>query len=265
MRRSLIPDQRRLIVDQRAAREGFGVARAADRIGRRSHRRLVARAGRDRVCRARGRARTFALDLALDARAPVLLQGDAGVSRKGPDPLDASFYYSQPQLAVSGSVSIGERTRVRQRRRLARSRMVEPLPGARCRRMGLDRHQSRRRGRSDGVSHPRRAGVPRRGPAARIAMRRARRTSSRRPMSRSPPSAAGDRRAPDSNIRLPSDAARRRPSSCCWSRCFPTRSSMRAPASVPCTGKVRCARSSGGRIAGRGYLELTGYGGALRL
>ena len=40
---------------------------------------------------------------------------------------------------------------------------------------------------------------------------------------------------------------------------------MRAPSvgTVYWEGAVRA--SSGGRIAGRGYLELTGYGGALRL
>ena len=66
---------------------------------------------RDAYRRAHRGARTFALDLAFARDAPVLLQGDAGVSRKGPDAAHASFYYSQPQLAVSGSASIGERTR----------------------------------------------------------------------------------------------------------------------------------------------------------
>jgi predicted secreted hydrolase len=35
----------------------------------------------------------------------VLAQGDHGYSRKGPDPRDASRYYSVPHLAVSGSVT----------------------------------------------------------------------------------------------------------------------------------------------------------------
>jgi predicted secreted hydrolase len=105
------PEQQRLVADQRAAREGFGVARATvGSVDVRIDDWSLAQQ-RDRYV-ARVRARTFALDLVFDARAPMLLQGDAGVSRKGPDPLDASFYYSQPQLAVSGSVSIGERTRV---------------------------------------------------------------------------------------------------------------------------------------------------------
>ena len=44
----------------------------------------------------------FGFDLALAATQPLLLQGDAGFSRKGPDPSQASHYYSQPQLAVRG-------------------------------------------------------------------------------------------------------------------------------------------------------------------
>ena len=104
------PDRQRLVVDQRAAREGFGLASASEqktdvRIGDWS----LVQEGDSYI--ARIRARAFALDLTFRAHAPVLLQGDAGVSRKGPDPLDASFYYSRPQLAVSGSVSIGERAR----------------------------------------------------------------------------------------------------------------------------------------------------------
>lgn len=40
----------------------------------------------------------FTLELALQASAAPLLQGDAGYSRKGPEPEHASHYYSQPQL-----------------------------------------------------------------------------------------------------------------------------------------------------------------------
>lgn len=37
---------------------------------------------------------------------PLLLQGDQGYSRKGPQPAQASYYYSQPQLAVSGELNL---------------------------------------------------------------------------------------------------------------------------------------------------------------
>ena len=49
----------------------------------------------------------FAFELALATTQPLLLQGDAGFSRKGPDPSQASHYYSQPQLAVLGRLQLG--------------------------------------------------------------------------------------------------------------------------------------------------------------
>ncbi len=46
----------------------------------------------------------------------LLLQGEAGWSRKGPEPTQASLYYTQPQLAVEGTVRIkGQQRRVRGR------------------------------------------------------------------------------------------------------------------------------------------------------
>jgi predicted secreted hydrolase len=104
------PEWARLRYDQRAAREGFGLAAAATGttdviIGDWS---LMQQA--DRFA-AHVRARAFAMELTLDASAPPLLQGERGVSRKGPDPADASYYYSRPQLAVEGSVAFDEKTR----------------------------------------------------------------------------------------------------------------------------------------------------------
>lgn len=46
----------------------------------------------------------FGFDLVLDTTQPLLLQGDAGYSRKGPQWEQASCYYTQPQLAASGTV-----------------------------------------------------------------------------------------------------------------------------------------------------------------
>lgn len=51
----------------------------------------------------------FALDLALQPTQPVLLQGKAGYSQKGPLATQASHYYSQPQLAVTGTLLLGGR------------------------------------------------------------------------------------------------------------------------------------------------------------
>jgi len=47
---------------------------------------------------------SFELQLELRATQPLLLQGDAGFSRKGPDEAQASHYLSEPQLAVQGTL-----------------------------------------------------------------------------------------------------------------------------------------------------------------
>lgn len=52
----------------------------------------------------------FAYRLQLATTQPPLPQGDAGYSAKGPAPGEASFYYSQPQLAVSGELRVGQKT-----------------------------------------------------------------------------------------------------------------------------------------------------------
>lgn len=99
------PQQGRLLHDQRAARAGFALAEA-ERQDTRVHIdawSLVRDA--DGGYRARIPARGFSLDLAMRPTQPLLLQGEAGFSRKGPRPEQASHYYSQPQLAVSGTLA----------------------------------------------------------------------------------------------------------------------------------------------------------------
>jgi len=53
----------------------------------------------------------FTLDLQLQTTQPLLLQGNAGHSRKGPQPQQASHYYSQPQLAVQARLTLDGQTR----------------------------------------------------------------------------------------------------------------------------------------------------------
>jgi predicted secreted hydrolase len=53
----------------------------------------------------------FRLELQLAPTQPVLLQGDAGFSGKGPQESQASHYYSQPQLATRARVVIDGRAR----------------------------------------------------------------------------------------------------------------------------------------------------------
>src|ERR1700723_18022 len=55
-------------------------------------------------------AEDFSFDLTLSETQAVLLNGDSGVSRKGPAPTAASYYYSLPHLQVSGSIARENRT-----------------------------------------------------------------------------------------------------------------------------------------------------------
>ncbi|MES2099689.1 MAG: carotenoid 1,2-hydratase [Pseudomonadota bacterium] len=107
-------EARRLRHDQRIARSGFGIAQArGDDTG------IVLRDWQmsrtplpadTRLSRYRAQVASdgagFAFELQFDATQPVLLQGDAGVSKKGPGAAETSRYYSEPQLAVSGSLTL---------------------------------------------------------------------------------------------------------------------------------------------------------------
>jgi predicted secreted hydrolase len=99
------PANGKLLHDQRAARAGFGLAEAQE--------------GRADVAiddwslrqtaggySASVTAREFAYALDFKLTQPVLLQGERGLSRKGPQARQASYYYSQPHLAVSGSIAL---------------------------------------------------------------------------------------------------------------------------------------------------------------
>ncbi len=102
---------RRLLHDQRIARAGFGIAEAAEadtdvRLRDWQLRREDGPTPGSSRYTARVQAARFALDLRFDTTQPVLLQGSAGLSRKGPDAAQASYYYSQPQLAVSGHITL---------------------------------------------------------------------------------------------------------------------------------------------------------------
>ena len=59
--------------------------------------------------RAQTSGRELGLDLMLTRTQPLLLQGQAGYSRKGPEPRQASHYYSEPQLAASGRLVLAGR------------------------------------------------------------------------------------------------------------------------------------------------------------
>jgi predicted secreted hydrolase len=54
-------------------------------------------------------AREFGYSLAFEAREPLLVNGEHGVSRKGPEARQASYYYSRPHLEVVGTIAEGGR------------------------------------------------------------------------------------------------------------------------------------------------------------
>jgi predicted secreted hydrolase len=99
------PANGKLLHDQRSAREGFGLAYA--KVGDTDVKLDAWRMVRDADGSYRISVDTpgFTLALRLAPRQPVLLEGDAGYSRKGPQPAQASYYYSEPQLATTGSIT----------------------------------------------------------------------------------------------------------------------------------------------------------------
>jgi len=48
-----------------------------------------------------------AIDLTLNAGKPIVLQGDRGLSRKGAEPGNASYYYSLTRMPARGTVRLG--------------------------------------------------------------------------------------------------------------------------------------------------------------
>lgn len=91
--------------DQRVARAGFGLAQTSEsttniKLGKWSM--LREADGRYRVTLP---ARDFSFNLTFTPTQPILLQGAQGYSRKGPKPEQASYYYSEPHLQVSGAIT----------------------------------------------------------------------------------------------------------------------------------------------------------------
>ena len=102
---------RRLRHDQRIARSGFGIAEAGvddTALVLRDWR--LARGGGAGASRYSAQAKSdragFAYELEIAATQPVVLQGENGVSRKGPRREQTSRYYSEPQLAVRGTLRV---------------------------------------------------------------------------------------------------------------------------------------------------------------
>ena len=102
-------DGKKLWHDQRIARDGFAVASSSETD--------MAIKLRDWSLQGRGGQYSavlpttdFGLNLQFAETQAVLLQGKNGLSRKGPDEQQASYYYSQPQLATAGTLRIKDKT-----------------------------------------------------------------------------------------------------------------------------------------------------------
>jgi predicted secreted hydrolase len=103
-----------LVHDERVARTGFGAVFAAEND-------TDVRLDRWRFTRAPSGsyrcslpAQGFTLEFDAEPTQPLLLQGEAGFSRKAHDATHASYYYSQPQLAVTARLTRDGRTETRQ-------------------------------------------------------------------------------------------------------------------------------------------------------
>ncbi len=98
------PAHGKLLHDERVARSGMGLAGATqDRLEVWIDDWALRQNGAN--YRARFPARDFQFDFTLTATQPPLLQGENGLSRKGPAPESASYYYSLPQLKVNGTLT----------------------------------------------------------------------------------------------------------------------------------------------------------------
>ena len=98
---------RKLWHDQRIAREGFEIAQAGQSDTDLKLRDWTLHRDGSRY-QAKAVARDFAFDLVLTETQALLLQGNRGLSRKGPQPEQSSYYYSLPQLQVSGTLGLGK-------------------------------------------------------------------------------------------------------------------------------------------------------------
>ena len=114
MAHAAIADPRRsaLLHEERIARTGFGVAAVSEADTQvEVDRWMLARDPTTGIYRGAVRAAQFEIDLSATPTQPLLLQGEHGYSRKGPAGPQAapvSYYYSEPQLALQVRVRTGD-------------------------------------------------------------------------------------------------------------------------------------------------------------
>ena len=101
--------------DQRIARDGFGIATASQtdmsvKLRDWQLQVMPVQPGQTNSYAAELPGTDFGIKLQFTETQPVLLQGKQGLSRKGPEEKQASYYYSQPQLATRGSLQLQGKT-----------------------------------------------------------------------------------------------------------------------------------------------------------
>jgi predicted secreted hydrolase len=99
------PSFGRLVHDQKISRQGFDLAYAKTGNTEVKLDAWQLHRAADGQYAVTANATDFTLNLTLTPTAGPLLQGDNGYSRKGPLPAQASYYYSEPQLRVTGKVT----------------------------------------------------------------------------------------------------------------------------------------------------------------
>jgi predicted secreted hydrolase len=60
--------------------------------------------------RLRAREGEIDIDLSLQSMKPIVLQGDAGLSQKGPEAGNASYYYSLTRMPTQGTITVADET-----------------------------------------------------------------------------------------------------------------------------------------------------------
>jgi len=95
----------KLLHDQKSSREGFGLSytREGDTDVKLGDWTMVREKNGRYQTSVKGQ--DFSLNFSLTPTQPPMLQDQQGFSRKGPRPEQASYYYSEPQLQVTGTVT----------------------------------------------------------------------------------------------------------------------------------------------------------------
>lgn len=106
------PQSGKILHEQKSARTGFGFAFAKTGNTDLKLDQWTMQKDASGKYLAKLAGKEFSLELTLQPTQALLLQGEGGYSRKGPLPEQASYYYSEPQLKVTGKIKRGKQAQV---------------------------------------------------------------------------------------------------------------------------------------------------------